>query len=345
MQRERIVWVDVMRGFSMLLVVLGHVLMVMGIEDHDTFLSRLLVSFRMPLFFFVSGYFSFRANEWWTKSRVKDILKRKFKAQILCTILFLSVYQFATQEGGGIFKGFGGYWFTIVLFQMYILFLISNLISNIVRKDITIPFLIILSIIGIALYAKNSIDSWAWNYFVWSKLANYLQYFTLGIICSKYHFKFFNLLTHNWFKTFIIIGWVMCMMLWYSSLFRTHFPLLFTANFNLSVRYFGLFCVIMVFYSNAKTLSEDNKLCRLLCFIGRRTLDIYMIHFFFLPNLRFLHPWVVDDFVLQLTVSFIFTIIITALCLVVSQILRQSNTLAIWLFGEKRRTPDLHKIS
>lgn len=45
MQKDRIVWVDVMRGFSMILVVLGYVLMVI---------------FRMPLF-------SFRADSWWTR--------------------------------------------------------------------------------------------------------------------------------------------------------------------------------------------------------------------------------------------------------------------------------------
>lgn len=337
MQRERIVWIDVMRGFSMLLVVLGHVLMVMGIEDHDTFLSRLLVSFRMPLFFFVSGFFSYRATSWWTKSKVKDIVSRKFKAQILCTIIFLSLYQFATLGSINLLKGFGGYWFTIVLFQMYILFLISNGISNVVKKDIVVPILVCLSLIGIALFATRGINSWVGDYFVWNKLANYMQYFTIGIICSKYQSRFFGLLSQNWFKTLVIISWIVCMILWYSNIFKTSLPLLFTANFNFAVRYFGLLSVVMAFFANADALSGENKVCRVLRFIGRRTLDIYMIHFFFLPNLRFLHNWVVNDFVLQLTISGIFTLFITALCLLVSQFLRQSSTLASWLFGEREK--------
>lgn len=92
-------WVDAMRGFSMLLVVFGHVMLWMGIKGYDTFLSSVLLTFRMPLFFFVSGFFSFRAIGWWNKHRIADILKRKFQAQILCTIVFASVYQYVMWGG------------------------------------------------------------------------------------------------------------------------------------------------------------------------------------------------------------------------------------------------------
>ena len=98
-KENRMQWVDAMRGFSMLIVVLGHVLLSMGIGGYGSFLSSVLLTFRMPLFFFVSGFFSYRLIEWWNRERILDILKRKCQAQVLCTILFLSVYQYVT---GGI---------------------------------------------------------------------------------------------------------------------------------------------------------------------------------------------------------------------------------------------------
>lgn len=98
-KRERMLWVDSMRGFSMLIVVLGHVLLSMGLGGYDSVLSSLLLTFRMPLFFFVSGFFSYRAFFWWNKSRLSDILKRKIQAQIISTIAFLSVFQIVI--GGG----------------------------------------------------------------------------------------------------------------------------------------------------------------------------------------------------------------------------------------------------
>lgn len=97
---SRLQWVDSIRGFSMLIVVLGHVLISMGIGGYASFLGSILLTFRMPLFFFVSGFFSYRVILWWNKNRITDILKRKVKAQILCTLAFLSVFQYVTQGGG-----------------------------------------------------------------------------------------------------------------------------------------------------------------------------------------------------------------------------------------------------
>lgn len=98
-KQERMQWVDAMRGFSMLIVVLGHVLLSMGIGGYGSFLSSVLLTFRMPLFFFVSGFFSFRALNWWSRKRAGDILKRKFQAQILCTVIFLAVFQYVKWGG------------------------------------------------------------------------------------------------------------------------------------------------------------------------------------------------------------------------------------------------------
>jgi len=96
---DRMQWVDAMRGFSMTIVVLGHVLLSMGVGGYSSFLSSVLLTFRMPLFFFVSGYFSYRLVGWWTKNRILDILRRKIQAQIIGTFVFMSVYQVV--NGGG----------------------------------------------------------------------------------------------------------------------------------------------------------------------------------------------------------------------------------------------------
>ncbi|MBR4828594.1 MAG: hypothetical protein IKZ92_02175 [Muribaculaceae bacterium] len=72
--------------------------------------------------------------------------------------------------------------------------------------------------------------------------------------------------------------------------------------------------------------------------MGRRTLDIYLIHYFFLPlNLTFVtvfkdHPMPI----IEAFVSSLIAIIIIAACLLVSNIIRLSPFLAHWLFGAKR---------
>ena len=46
----RISWIDISKGITILLVILGHVL------PNESFLKNIIFSFHMPLFFFISGY-------------------------------------------------------------------------------------------------------------------------------------------------------------------------------------------------------------------------------------------------------------------------------------------------
>ena len=274
-KQERMQWVDAMRGFSMLIVVLGHVLMCMGIGGYGSFLSSVLLTFRMPLFFFVSGFFSYRAISWWNKRRVGDILKRKFQAQILCTLLFASVYQLVISGAVNFDNGFGGYWFTIVLFQMYILYLLFSLISRILHINITIPLLAILSVVFIGILVVYNRSGWLWNFLCWENLTKYLQFFTIGIICSKYRNQFFGMLGNNVFIMAMVVGWIVCMLLWYNTGFKTGQPFLYSIIHDVAVRYFALFTVIIMFYSNKDRFAQDSGLSNTLKFIGQRTLDIY----------------------------------------------------------------------
>ncbi|MCH5175649.1 MAG: acyltransferase family protein [Prevotellaceae bacterium] len=98
-------WIDAMRGFSMCVVVLGHVLLSMQIGGYNSFIGSIFLTFRMPLFFFVSGFFSYKASSWWSKKRVGNMLKRKIQAQILCTLLFASLFQLIN---GGVFPSIMG---------------------------------------------------------------------------------------------------------------------------------------------------------------------------------------------------------------------------------------------
>ncbi len=78
---------------------------------------------------------------------------------------------------------------------------------------------------------------------------------------------------------------------------------------------------------------------RILQYIGKRTLDVYLLHYFFLPrNLD-----IVGDFFftnsnpsIEFFCSFLLAIIVVGLCLVVSNVIRTSDTLAHWLFGVKK---------
>lgn len=251
----------------------------------------------------------------------------------------ICVYLSVCYGGGGnwLVSGFGGYWFTIVLFQMYILYLTLSLLSRLIKCNFTIPAMILASIAGLAILVLWRNESWAWNFFCWENLTKYFQFFTLGIICSKYRHRFFSLLSRKWFSTLTVCGWIVCMLIYYSDSIHAAFPLAYSLVHDIAVRYFALLTVIMLFHSNATYFSGQTRTAGILKFIGQRTLDIYMIHYFFLPNLRFMHDFLSSGnmIVIQLITALLITSVIIALCLLISYILRQSDTLKAWLFGVK----------
>ena len=101
----------------------------------------------------------------------------------------------------------------------------------------------------------------------------------------------------------------------------------------------GLVVVFSFFRSKQALFSRETALGRTMQYVGRRTLDIYLIHYFLIPmQLNFVtvftdHPMPV----IEATVSSIIAIVIIAASLLVSEIIRLSPWLAHWLFGAKYR--------
>ena len=96
--------------------------------------------------------------------------------------------------------------------------------------------------------------------------------------------------------------------------------------------------VLFAFFRKKQALfSREKALGRTMQYVGRRTLDIYLIHFFLLPRslseFTFFsdHPMPVIEFF----VSSLIAIMVIAVCLVISNIFRLSPWLAHWLFGAK----------
>ena len=73
-------------------------------------------------------------------------------------------------------------------------------------------------------------------------------------------------------------------------------------------------------------------------YVGTRTLDIYMLHYFFLP--RFLMAYAprlqaYDSRLLEFVVIMALSLVVLALCLITSFVIRLSPFLGHYLFGVK----------
>ena len=132
-----------------------------------------LVLFRMPLFFFVSGFLAYKASQVWNIQNLGSLLLKKFKVQVIPTVVFFFLamailnkdfWPAVEKAYHSVFKG--GYWFTIVLLYMFILYyLFCYLESKLkVKSWIPITVLFIISMCFYDTFYQPRYFSWALGY-------------------------------------------------------------------------------------------------------------------------------------------------------------------------------------
>lgn len=350
-EQKRIKTFDAIRGFSMLTVVFIHLMNSIGLGGTQTIPGAIIMTFFMPLFFFISGYFALKDNlSFWDSKGFGSYLLKRVKALLICSVAFYALlfYCRGTSPIGWVNGGFKAYWFTIALFVMCILYMISGLIAKICKRNISLWIMIGISIVLLGLLGAHKVPySNIWNIFEGSNVCLFLQFFTFGLICRKYNHVFLKLIQNNIFITILILIYACAFSITYSSWYPT-FTALGSINSSFILSYSGVLLIIIFFYrANSFFESNASKWSKILCYIGRRTLDIYMIHYFFLPDLADWHDWLAPNsqILFQLLVGITLTSAIVALCLLVSFCLRCSSFLSNWLFGLRKPSSSLPDLS
>ena len=171
---------------------------------------------------------------------------------------------------------------------------------------------------------------------------NYFQYFAFGYICSMYREEFNKMLQSKYFNGYTIILFA---ALFYAkrccitALAGNGMDIwrMFDIVLEVVLGYLGLLIVYNTLKTYQSAFTTDKKIGRVLQFIGKRTLDIYLLHYFLLPTLPQLGEMLSDgnNPTMELVLGLSISLIIVALCLTISSILRTSPFLAKWLFGAK----------
>lgn len=330
--KMRLGYLDAMRGLAIVLVVMGHLMIRFGISGYENVLWTIIVGIHLPIFFFVSGYLGGR------KSLDLKGLFNKVLQLILPGLLF---YCLSSWSRGGnplsfIQYGFGEYWFTFVLFEIYLIYYICGGVFKKYKYIVMIG----LSLAGVALLAMPSLRGGRiYTVLCIENLAKYFQFFTLGMLCKEYSTKVVDWLQKDWVKGVLLVGFVVSLFLCFSESLKGQYSLIYQLNHDLAFRYLGVFALFAFFIYKAEFFQADNTLGRSLTFVGKRTLDIYLIHYFLLPS-RILFPECLqgnDMWYVQLLILFASAIVIIAGCLLFSELIRMSPTLSSLLLGTRKK--------
>lgn len=334
----RIEYIDALRGFTMILVVLQHValycLNLKGVPSFHTF----LIQVRMPMFFLISGFMVYKMGLEWNVSYTLGFLKKKFPVQIVSTLCFFLIYvhckgfdvwQSLTNE----FKV--GYWFTYTLFLYYIFY---SIIRIVFKKNVDL----VVVLFAFLFYAI------AYPPFYESIPLEMEVKTLLGI--SHWYYCFFFLLGTLFRKHFIVVQALMDNKYWICGCLLVYFLLnvyddclpqtgVIHGVSGLCKKISGI-CVLFSFFRlYQQTFSKKFFLGRLLQYIGTHTLDIYFLHYFLLPVQLSSVCWVFEKHpmpILELCFSLVISLIVIGGCLMIGNVIRLSPILAHWLLGAPR---------
>lgn len=341
MAKERIEYIDAMRGFTMILVIYSHVC-VFCFKEYLMAFNDTLFLFRMPCFFFISGWLFYKIGQVWNGKTVKQVVCNKFMVQVVPTFIFLALHergQFFHQLGA--VKG--GYWFTFSLFIFFVIYILSSLVFRWSKyKDQWM--LLVALLISLAAswydvhYSKISSQlGWARSLlgFIGFMTWRYYLFFLMGTLVKKY-FENFLQLTNRRGVFFVVVFTFFIIAL---SSRTEYWPWVYT-RFALS----GICGVVLVFTFFRKYsmwFTKERFLGRCLQYVGTRTLDIYLLHFFFLPESLLLYNRQIltyDNKMLEVGVVMGESLIVLVACLIASSIIRLSPFMAHYLFGVRQKS-------
>ena len=294
--------------------------------------------FRLPCFFFISGWLfaPIVHHPFWANAR------HKYMVQIVPTFIFLLLLtpppEFIHQLGA--LKG--GYWFTFVLFEFFILYML------IVRLGMKwSPWLALAIALASFIYARfyNSIQVSAVGIQVW--VVSVLGFLSV-VLWRFFLFFYIGAWVRNHFDAFI--KWtskpaffIIIVILFFVIASTPHIDNLWYEILRFYIG--GITGMWMMFTCFRLSISwlEKLHLSKPLQYVGIRTLDVYLLHYFFLP--RFLMSYAdqlraFDSHLVELFVIMGVSLVVLALTLLTSYIIRLSPFLGHYLFGVKYESKD-----
>ncbi|MCQ2255867.1 MAG: acyltransferase [Bacteroidaceae bacterium] len=355
-KKKRLEWLDAMRGFTMILVVAVHVSgATFDIQTKISSVQELITLFRMPLFFFVSGFLAYKSSVDWTGKTLGSSLLKKIRVQLIPTIVFL--FCFEIYKNHDYVENFirvlsmsrkGGYWFTWVLLQMFVAYYLyayceqklQNRFKQNFMKWLPVTLLFVFSLCMyestyLPKFFKYPTTHWA-EASSFNLFAGFFCFFVLGNICRRFWQQAEKLFDSTWFFPLLIVLAFFCSVeicLWHNLKFEWR-------NLPRTIDIIAILGIVLLTFRHYEhTFSKETRVGRTMQYIGTRTLDIYLLHYFFLPTIPCVGVFFKTyrhNVVPELVVTIGMALVVIAFSCLTSAVLRTSPFLKKYLFGKEK---------
>ncbi|MCM1336208.1 MAG: acyltransferase [Candidatus Amulumruptor caecigallinarius] len=337
---SRQVWIDCLRGFTMLLVVLVHC------ENHlymkapaaISSFSSFYVSFMMPLFVFISGYFSYSPHLRLNAAELHYAIMRRMKMLLIPTAIFMVLFYFAYSLPKGHsfyhllcdpYKGLG--WFTLIIFECFAVAapFVALLNSGLISRRAALLLMILIACLSLYVHSRlwgNTSDLGDWfNIITHPRVFELFFYFMAGIVAR---------VALRVMRPPYVSLWVLVPMfavsfgaiIWIAPMLKSYY-------FDWRIVPFILMSIFALFFLFARlrdVLTEENRIGRFLSYLGRNTLQVYLMHLMIVNVFDFaviqdLYDWGSLNLDAMLPFNIALTIGIAALCLYLDKLFARTR--------------------
>ncbi len=339
MTNQRIKYWDNIKGFTILLVLWGHLIQAIYGYDYAASSANLvygvIYSFHMALFFMVSGYFSCYDGR---EMNVLSVLKKKSAGLLIPFFVVGGLYVnycYSTNPYSILFANAKyGYWYLFVLFELVII----NIFYHVLRKiwrcskfDFLLDMLFWLVFFASAEVLNIISSQVVSGFFSLKHLAGNLPFFALGLFLNRQ--RVFNFLTDK-----RMVAALFCL---YLFLLVHVYPESIAEKriFKDVARISAVVAMLGIFY-NFRNIRILDRLFN--CF-GKSSLDIYVFHYYFL----ILWLWYGMNATLPITVKWselekdictlIGAVVVAFICMIIGKLLRSNRLTAFVFLGQMQK--------
>lgn len=321
---ERLVHIDILKGIAIIMVVMGH-MFVPYTSYLDSSVNQLIYSVHMPLFFFLSGYV-FHLKLYGKFEVIRTICKRTLTL-LLPFLSFSALYCFAYSLSYGNMivnnEMHNGYWFTLVLWEIILISILFELLlgaRKTLRNDAIVNSVVIILFLFVA--KQELIPEPIRTILSTDKVAKFYMFFQFGKFVGSYG-SVKKLFQNKWVYLlgFVCYFYIFC---------KYGYNLQFVNIYSFILPFCGIILISNVVEQNVHKLNYKG----FLQYIGRNSLEIYLIHFFLLSTIpgNIINCFGIVYF--QLVVLLLLSVFCIVISLVIAKFIHNSSLLSLILLGK-----------
>lgn len=285
MAKDRLIWADSLKGWLMLLVILGHAIQSsLGADCDSNHLWNFIYSFHMPAFMAVSGWLAFSGIPLdYSLDRYENACKRRFSQLLVPFIVW--TFLASVLKGSFSFQSFFekllypdlSFWFLWVLFWICVIFNLAQLVASKLKMNEMVL------ILGTCLLLFGVMVAMDIRVLGFQFLSYYFLFYTLGYCLHKYEEtsllkamrKPYVMITLTLLWVFLAWGWSMHgLPSWMPVI--PHVP---SALLQYAYRGFTALVAIVVMVGAAPVLlNGTGNLNKAICTLGVVSLGLYVVH-------------------------------------------------------------------